>query len=1176
MFEELLKVLARGPGLPMEEELLDVLWLAPRVPSGPAAPLALRAPETTDPQSPSLDAVGPDARPPGDAPAGTGPAAAAGREETAGSAAPSDAHLAIVSSPSAAGPPAGALWTPGGRALGPTLPLGRALRPLKRRVPSRHHSGLDEAATAALQADTRSPHLVLRAQPERWLRLALVIDGGVSMPLWQRQCADLKDLFERSGAFRQVVTHQIRCAPGSAEVRLARPWSTDPQTRAPGSVADGSGRTMVLVVTDGAAPAWRDGRLRPVLEGWARSGPTAVLHTLPRRLWAGSGVRADTWRVVSPRPGAVNTAWTVTDQVLPPTVAPPPPVPVPVVELTPAGLATWSAVNTVVARPVPVPLWSPHRPEAPAVSSPGPVSVGDFARAASPEALRLAAHLAAMAPVTVPVMQLVHAHLDRRQDTTPLAEVFLGGLLQPLPADHSAGRHRLFDFTPEAKDLLLDAVPTTDLLACSRRVGEHIESLVGRSSDFPAWPLSQDARGSAAPFAHLGPALQARLGVPEAAASTLILSPAEQSSSEEAPAKAEFPWVSGEGLDASLRLLAGELGVRAPEVTLPLWDQVTGLVDSVAESRGEPPPDVRPRLREQYLDALLPLCPRDVVSTFSRVRDAPEDSHVLLLHLLMYVHDRPTAARMTQAEIVEDLVRYLDERGLSPDRERRLGWRRRFDLLWHSNGRYCPVEIKRAGSPFSWPPRTQVAELMAVDDSLTRGFLVAVDEDEKPDGPVPLDECVAVWPDLSVVALRFQNRAAAGFPTPPVSFRVCIVVDIAGHGKMSAATRHEMAGALRDVIDDAVRTAGNTRPYLREDRGDGSLVLLSEGVDESVTVPGFVEGLARGLRHARERGNVMRVRVAMTAGVIAMGELGATGEAVQSAARLADSAVLRESEADYALIVSESLYQDVPGFHGRFRRVRVKHEDFESWAWLHTRSSRLPDPERSTAVLIGTGSYTELPDLPQVHAGLRDLALLLTHPLDGGFSQERSLVLENPESGSELLDVVGHAAASAEDTLLVYFAGHGLYDSVSGELSLAVAGSRPDAPVTAVPLDDVRELVLHSAARHKIVILDCCYSGRVGRQALPGVFNIVPDRDVTVLAASLQRAATAPGDAYTAFTGALIDVLRDGVTEGSESISLRELYEEARRRLAAGNFPLPTLSAHNDTERVALARNNAG
>ncbi|KUO14019.1 caspase, EACC1-associated type [Streptomyces sp. DSM 15324] len=1141
MFEELRRVLGQE-GRPSlgQEELLDILWLAARVPSGPAAPLAARIPPGTDPESPDAEVSPLGGEPDPEATAPPGTTAGKGRGSTRRTARPDDPQLPVVSGPLTAEPPTGALWTPGARALGPTLALGRALRPLKRRVPSRRRSELDEAATADLQADTRTPQLVLRAQPERWLRLTLIIDGGVSMPLWQRQCAELQGLFERSGAFRQVETYQIRYGTEGAEVRLGRPWTATTPTRPADTVSDTAGRTMVLVVTDGAAAAWRDGRLRPVLEAWARCGPTAVLHTLPRRLWAGSGVRADGWQVVSPRPGAANTAWTVTDQVLPPSVAPPPPVPVPVLELTPAGFSTWAALNTVVGRPVPARLWAPEPSQVPA--APVRVSVRDFARAASPEALRLAAHLAAMAPVTVPVMQLVHSCLDQRQDTAPLAEVFLGGLLQPVEPEDTGrtGRHRLFDFTPEAKDLLLDAVPTAELLDCSRRVGERIESLTGRSSDFPAWPLDRDETGETAPFAYLGPAMRARLGVAGSVSDGVVLSPqAEETASV---------WVPGEA-----------------SAEPPRWDRLMSQAARIAESLGEPPADVRARLREQYVDALLSRCPEEVQSAFARVRGVPRDADVLLLHLLRYVHDEPGATRKSEAEIAGDLLRYLDERGLYVVRERHSSRKGvgRHDLVWRGDGWSCPVVIERAASPFGW--------LMPWDTLTVPVFLLAVDDDEKPDGRVPFDECAVAWPDRSLIGLRFQNRAPTGSPGSPGTPRICIAVDIVGYGKMDSRTGLRMQEALHDVLDLAMRMTGVPRRlWVRQDRGDGTLVLLPHGVDEARAVRGFVDGLAEGLRHVRERGVRMRVRAALALGAAGVSERGAEGDAVLHAARLADSAALRGSRADCALIVSESLYESVPELHGRLQRVRVAEKALRTWAWLRPDPPRLPDPDRSNAVLIGVGAYTELPRLPQVGVGLRELSLLFTDPSEGIFSGARTTVLPDPDDGAAVLGVVAHAATSAVDTLLVYFAGHGLYDSVSGELSLALRRSRPYAPVTGVPFDDIRRVVRSSAARHKIVILDCCYSGSPGADGLPGVFNAVPSDDVTVLAVSAP-----PGDGCMALTGELVDVLAAGLDDGSEVVSLRVLHQELRQRLRAAGLPEPTLKVPDDNGEIAFARNRS-
>ena len=1220
MFEELGRILG-DTGFPMtHEDLLDVLWLAARIPSGPAAPLAGQARGTEDRQPPDTDST------PSDLHAKPGPHTLPdpGAEPSADPTRQHPSHLAMISGPFSAGASAAALWTPGVRSLGPALQLGRALRPLKRRVPSRWRSELDEVASAELQAEARTVRqasraqperwlpLVLRAQPERWLRLVLIVDGGVSMLLWERQCAELRELFERSGAFRHVETYQIRYNTGEADIRLGRPWSTSAATRPADAVADGSGRTMVLVVTDGAAVAWRDGRLRPALEGWARSGPTAVIHTLPRRLWAGSGVRADTWQVTSPRPGAPNCAWTVTDQVLPPSVAPPPPVPLPVLDLTPDGFATWAAVNTTVGRPTPVRLWTPHRAQEPAAES-VPVSVRDFGRAASPEALRLAAHLAAMAPVTVPVMRLVHSCLDQRQGAVPLAEVLLGGLVQPLPASGDAqytGRHRLFDFTAEAKDLLLDAVPTAELLECSRRVGERIESLVGHSSDFPAWPQRRNEAADAAPFAYVGPALQARLGLSgglpdDVTPDVVVLSPsAAAASEEEVPEDATAEWVSGDGLAGSLRLLlemldghvtlVPELRARYLDATeIPTWGLVMSFVDLTAEMGSEPPAEVRTRLRAQFVDAMLPRCPTEVQTVFARLRDTAREMGLLLLHLLLYVYTKPAGARLEEEEIAEDLRLFLDERGLHLDRESRIGpgYARRYDLLWRDDDRYCSVEIKRSGSPFDWAAFGQTAESRErAGDFSPISFLVAVDDDEKPDGPVPLEDCVWRKDDADgvVIGLRLQTGT---LPAPPPQMgtqatqRVCIVVDTVGFGAMDDADQRASRSVLWAALDQAMREAGVSRDEcLLQNHGDGAVVVLPSGVDVARAVPGFIDGLAVALWAAHEQGDGTRVRVAMDLGGVVTSETHAlSGHGVVRAAGLAHATVLRKPRFAYAVLLSQSLFEKVPAFHGHLQRVEVRENNFQGPAWLkepepsrgeRPRPAGLPDLERSDAALIGVGSYAELPDLPQVSAGLDELARLLTDPVNGGFAPGRSTVMSDPVDRTEVMDVVHRAAQSAEDTLLVYFAGHGLYDSVSGELSLAIRPTRPGFLHTALLFDDIRMAVTASAARRKVIILDCCYSGAAVGAGLPGVLNLEPYRDgITLLAASATFAAAPQGAVHMAFTGEIIRVLKNGLEGGSEVISLDALYQEVHRRCTEENLPRPAMARQAGTGVVALARN---
>ncbi|MFF7164181.1 hypothetical protein ACFZBP_22955 [Streptomyces sp. NPDC008086] len=77
---------------------------------------------------------------------------------------------------------------------------------------------------------------------------------------------------------------------------------------------------------------------------------------------------------------------------------------------------------------------------------------------------------------------------------------------------------------------------------------------------------------------------------------------------------------------------------------------------------------------------------------------------------------------------------------------------------------------------------------------------------------------------------------------------------------------------------------------------------------------------------------------------------------------------------------------------------------------------RLPDPERSRALLFGTATYAsdELSDLPAVAHDLQDLRGALTSPL-GAFAAEHRDVLLDPPGLIPLFDALNRQAAEARD-----------------------------------------------------------------------------------------------------------------------------------------------------------------
>ncbi|MET7438422.1 caspase family protein [Streptomyces sp. NPDC005568] len=242
-------------------------------------------------------------------------------------------------------------------------------------------------------------------------------------------------------------------------------------------------------------------------------------------------------------------------------------------------------------------------------------------------------------------------------------------------------------------------------------------------------------------------------------------------------------------------------------------------------------------------------------------------------------------------------------------------------------------------------------------------------------------------------------------------------------------------------------------------------------------------------------------------------------------------------------------------------------------------TSTLPDPARSRAVLIGTASYRHLPQLPAVEANVVDLAAELCDATVWGLPVQHCTVVTDPQSPLAMLDPVHQAGDEATDTLIVYYAGHGMRDSESADLYLALGDSRDHLGYTAVAYQHLRSALRASRARRKVVVLDCCFSGRAARTLVGGdvlAAQAAVDGAFVLTASPRDRLALAPdGERYTAFTGELLTVLRGGVQDGPELIDLDTLYRVLEERLRAKNRPLPQRSQENGVGRLPFARNKA-
>jgi len=238
----------------------------------------------------------------------------------------------------------------------------------------------------------------------------------------------------------------------------------------------------------------------------------------------------------------------------------------------------------------------------------------------------------------------------------------------------------------------------------------------------------------------------------------------------------------------------------------------------------------------------------------------------------------------------------------------------------------------------------------------------------------------------------------------------------------------------------------------------------------------------------------------------------------------------------------------------------------------------LADPRSSRAVLIGVSTFRHFDPLVAVKRNVADMAHVLQDKSIWGLSPEHCQTVSEPAQGSMVLDKVEEAAQTATGTLLIYYAGHGMTVGADG-LCLALADSRISRLDTALRYDDLRSTLADPKVKAKstVVILDCCWAGRAisGMTAGETLASLAAVRGVCVLAAAAatKQAQAPPGETYTAFTGALLDIMRNGLPSEGAYLSVEALYLSSHAALAARGMPLPELGSRGLAGQVFLGRN---
>jgi hypothetical protein len=234
------------------------------------------------------------------------------------------------------------------------------------------------------------------------------------------------------------------------------------------------------------------------------------------------------------------------------------------------------------------------------------------------------------------------------------------------------------------------------------------------------------------------------------------------------------------------------------------------------------------------------------------------------------------------------------------------------------------------------------------------------------------------------------------------------------------------------------------------------------------------------------------------------------------------------------------------------------------------------------AILIGNATYPADPALPPLACPPNDvagLAALLRDPARGGFAEVKELV--DADSMTVRRALAGFIrTAGPEDTLLIYYSGHGKLDD-SLALHLCTKDSETKLlEATSVPMGYVWDLEAKCSARRRVILLDCCYSGAAAHIRARGN---VADRlraeaggaGTYLLTASdaIETAQEKEGERYGVFTKHLIAGIESGEADsaGEGEITMDALYEYVCREVRTDAAQKPTRQVGGQGE-IVIAR----
>lgn len=160
------------------------------------------------------------------------------------------------------------------------------------------------------------------------------------------------------------------------------------------------------------------------------------------------------------------------------------------------------------------------------------------------------------------------------------------------------------------------------------------------------------------------------------------------------------------------------------------------------------------------------------------------------------------------------------------------------------------------------------------------------------------------------------------------------------------------------------------------------------------------------------------------------------------------------------------------------------------------------------------------------------------------------IMMPNVQTSAEVMENIQRLFSGDGETALLYFSGHGCVNDTGAEIVMPQETVTPGQYYMGIQMRTIMDVVNNSKVRNKIVILDCCHSGNMGKYKLEDSSSHLQS-GVSILTACRDDEFAEEIGGHGVFTELLCTALNGGAADYCGNITIGGVYSYIDRSLGA-------------------------